>query len=80
MSSETMKLRVHSTALIRFVQSLLSLSLPIVNLLFLFCHSTYNKEPKCVTVFDLFTFFHADLIKSEASWKLSSTSDLLVSA
>ena len=27
--------------------------------------------------FDLFTFFRADLIQSEASWKLSSTSDWL---
>ena len=30
--------------------------------------------------FDLFTFFRADLIQSEASWKLSSTSDWLISA
>ena len=33
-----------------------------------------------MTAFDLFTFFHADLIQSEASWKLSSTSDWLMSA
>ena len=26
----------------------------------------YSKEPKSVTAFDLFTFFHTDLIKSEA--------------
>ena len=32
-----------------------------------------------VTAFDLFTFFRADLIQSEASWKLSSTSDWLMS-
>ena len=30
--------------------------------------------------FNLFTFFRADLIQSEASWKLSSTSDWLMSA
>ena len=40
----------------------------------------YSKETKSVTAFDLFTFFHADLIQSEASWKLSSTSDWLMSA
>ena len=40
----------------------------------------YSKEPKSVTTFDLFTFFHTDLIQSEASWKLSSTSDWLMSA
>ena len=28
-----------------------------------------------MTAFNLFTFFHADLIQSEASWKLPSTSD-----
>ena len=28
---------------------------------------SYNKEPKSVTVFDLFTFFRADLIQSETS-------------
>ena len=38
------------------------------------------KEPKSVTAFDLFTFFRADLIQLEASWKLSSTSDWLMSA
>ena len=31
-----------------------------------------------VTAFDLFTFFRADFVQSEASWKLSSTSDRLV--
>ena len=30
--------------------------------------------------FNLFTFFRADLIQSEASWKLSSTSDWLMTA
>ena len=30
--------------------------------------------------FDLFTFFRTDFIQSEASWKLSSTSDWLMSA
>ena len=40
----------------------------------------YGKEPKSVTTFDLFTFFRADLIQSEATWKLSSTSDWLLSA
>ena len=35
----------------------------------------YSKEPKGVTAFNLFTFFRADLTQSEASWKLSSTSD-----
>ena len=42
--------------------------------------SLYSKEPKSVTAFDLFTFFRTDLIKLEACWKLSSTSDWLVSA
>ena len=36
---------------------------------------SYTKGSKNVAAFDLFTFFHADLIQSEASWKLSSTSD-----
>ena len=36
------------------------------------------QAPKSVTAFDLFTFFRADLIQSEASWKLSSTSDWLM--
>ena len=41
----------------------------------------YSKEPKSgFTAFNLFTFFHTDLIQSEASWKLSSTSDWLMSA
>ena len=40
----------------------------------------YSKEPKRVTAFDLFTFFRADLIQSETRWKLSSTSDWLMSA
>jgi len=40
----------------------------------------YSKEPNSVTAFGLFTFFHTDLIQSEASWKLSSTSDWLMSA
>ena len=39
----------------------------------------YSKGPKRVTAFDLFIFFRADLIQSEASWKLSSTSDWLMS-
>ena len=38
------------------------------------------QAQKSVTAFDLFTFFRADLIQSEASWKLSSTSDWLMSA
>ena len=38
---------------------------------------SYSKGPKSVAAFDLFTFYHADLIQSEASWKLSSTSDRL---
>ena len=29
-----------------------------------------GKELKSVTAFDLFTFFSADLIQLEASWKL----------
>ena len=41
---------------------------------------SYSKEPKSVTAFDLFIFFHADLIQSEDSWKPSSTSDWLMSA
>ena len=41
---------------------------------------TCSKEPKNVTAFDLFTFFRTDLIQSEASWKLSSASDWLMSA
>ena len=40
----------------------------------------YSKEPENVTAFDLFTFFRTDLIQSEASWKLSSTTDWLMSA
>ena len=40
----------------------------------------YGKEPKSVTAFDVFTFFRTDLIQSEASWKLSSTSHWLTSA
>ena len=39
----------------------------------------YSKEPKSVTTLDLFTFFCTDLIQSGASWKLSSTSDWLMS-
>ena len=31
-----------------------------------------------MTVFDLFTSFHTDLVQSEASWKRSSTSDWLI--
>ena len=41
---------------------------------------SYSKEPKSVTAFDLFIFFRTDLIQSEASWKLSSTSDWSMSA
>ena len=44
------------------------------------CSKSYSKEPKSVTAFDLFTFFRADLIQSEDSWKPSSTSDWLMSA
>ena len=44
------------------------------------CSRSYSKEPKSVTAFDLFTFFRADLIQSEDSWKPSSTSDWLMSA
>ena len=40
----------------------------------------YSKEPKSLTAFDLFTFFRTDLNQSEARWKLSSTSDWLMSA
>ena len=36
------------------------------------------RSPKSVTAFDLFTFFRADLIQSQASWKLSSASDWLI--
>ena len=43
-------------------------------------HIINSKKPKSVTAFDLFTFFRPDLIQSEASWKLSSTSDWLMSA
>ena len=39
----------------------------------------YSKE-KSVTTLHLFTLFHTDLIQSEANWKLSSTSDWLMSA
>ena len=34
----------------------------------------------CYRAFNLFTFFRADLIQSEASWQLSSTFDWLMSA
>ena len=40
----------------------------------------YSKEPKNVTTSDLFAFFRTDLIQSESSWKLSSTSDWLMFA
>ena len=40
----------------------------------------YSKGPKSVTTFDLFVFFRADLIQSEARWKLLSTFDWLMSA
>ena len=33
-----------------------------------------------MTAFDLLTFIRTDLIQSEVSWKLSSTSDWLMSA
>ena len=39
-----------------------------------------SKEPKSVTTSDLFAFFRTDLIQSESSWKLSSTSDWLMFA
>ena len=41
---------------------------------------SYSLEPKSVTAFDLSTFFHTNLIQSEASWKWPSTSDWLTSA
>ena len=37
----------------------------------------YSREPKSMTASDLFAFFRTDLIQSESSWKLSSTSDWL---
>ena len=40
----------------------------------------YSKEAKNVTTSDLFAFFRTDLIESESSWKLSSTSDWLMFA
>ena len=43
-------------------------------------HVHLQQGAQSVTAFDLFTFFHADLIQSEASWKLCSTSDWLISA
>ena len=39
-----------------------------------------QQGAQSVTAFDLFTFFRKDLIQSEASWKLSTTSDWLMSA
>ena len=42
--------------------------------------NVYSKEPKSVTAFNLSTFFRVDLIQSEASWKLSSSSDWLMPA
>ena len=42
--------------------------------------NVYSKEPKSVTAFNLFTFFRTDLIQSEGSWKLSSSSDCLMPA
>jgi len=39
-----------------------------------------RQGAKSVTAFYSFTLFCADLIQSEASWKLSSTSDWLMSA
>ena len=50
---------------------------------FIYEHNTQSKlqqrAQKCER-FDLFTFFRTDLIQSEASCKLSSTSDRLISA
>ena len=40
----------------------------------------YSKEPRNLAAFYLFIFFRTDLIQSEASWKLSSTSDWFMSA
>ena len=40
----------------------------------------YSKEPKSATDLDLFTFFSKNSIQSEAGWKLSPTSDWLMSA
>ena len=45
-----------------------------------FCLVVHSKEPKSVTALYLFTFLRTDLIQSEASWKLSSTFDWLMSA
>ena len=39
-----------------------------------------QQGAQSVTAFDLFTFFCTDLIQSEDNWKLSSTSDWLMSA
>ena len=40
----------------------------------------YSKKPQCVTTFNLFTFFRADLIQSEVNWELSSASHLIMAA
>ena len=48
------------------------------NVLIIYLASGYRKEPDSVTVLNLFTFFRADLIQPQASWKLSSTSDWLM--
>ena len=42
--------------------------------------SLYSKKAQKCDRFNLFTFFCADLIQSEASSKLTSTSDWLLSA
>ncbi len=40
----------------------------------------YSKAPKCVTTFNLFTFFRADLIQSEVNCKLSTAFDWIKTA
>ena len=38
------------------------------------------SQIQCVTTFNLFTFFCADLIQSEVNWKLFSASDWMMTA
>ena len=42
--------------------------------------SLYSEKAQKCDRFNLFTFFRAYLIQSEASWKLTSTFDWLISA
>ena len=44
------------------------------------CINVYSEEPKSVTAFDLFTFFHADINQSEVEDSFQLDSDWIKSA